>query len=61
MWKGELTAAHLTGSDDKATISETLSDLGVGTKVLGHIEMKVFPGKESGKLVVFLLYRESYR
>jgi len=56
MWKGELTASHLTGSDGNATINETLSDLGEGTQVLGQIVMKVIPGKESGKIVVIFSY-----
>ena len=56
LWKGELTKAELIGSGDKATITDTLSDLGVGSKVLGQMEMKVVPGKESGKFVVTLKY-----
>jgi hypothetical protein len=42
------------GSDEHATIEETLSDLGIGTKVLGKLEIKVLPGKDSGKFVVTL-------
>ena len=42
--------------DDKATISETLSSLGEGLKVLGQMEMKVVPGKEYGKFIVMLNY-----
>jgi len=56
LWKGELTKAELTGSGDQATVTDTLSKLGVGTKVTGQMEMKVIPGKESGKFVVILRY-----
>ena len=56
MWAGELTKEQLIGSGDQPTISEKLSDLGVGTKVLGELDMKVIPGKESGKLIVTTNY-----
>ncbi len=56
LWRGELTKAELTGSGDQATVTDTLSKLGVGTKVTGQMEMKVIPGKESGKFVVILRY-----
>jgi len=56
MWRGELTKAHVTGSGDRAAIAETLSDLGVGTDVLGQLEIKVLPGKESGKFIVTFSY-----
>jgi hypothetical protein len=56
LWKGELTKADLIGTSDQATITDTLSKLGVGTKVTGQMEMKVIPGKESGKFVVTLRY-----
>ena len=59
MWRGELTEAHLIGSGDQATITETLSDLGVGTEVLGQLELKVLPGKDSGKLIVTFRYDKS--
>jgi xylan 1,4-beta-xylosidase len=59
MWRGELTEAHLIGTDDRATITETLSDLGVGTEICGKLEMKVLPGKENGKFIVTLIYDES--
>jgi len=51
-----LTKTELTGSGDQATVTDTLSKLGVGTKVTGQMEMKVIPGKESGKFVVILSY-----
>ena len=56
MWRGDLTKEHVIGSGDQATITETLSDLGVGTKVLGKLEIKVIPGKNSGKFIVTLRY-----
>ena len=56
MWRGKLTEAQVTGSGDQATITETLSDLGVGTNVLGKLVIKVFPGKDGGKFVVTLNY-----
>ena len=59
MWSGELTKEQLIGSGDKPSLSEKLSDLGVGTKVLGELEFKVIPGKESGKLIVTTKYYEN--
>jgi xylan 1,4-beta-xylosidase len=58
MWRGELTKAELIGTGDKATITDTLSNLGEGLEVLGQMEMKVIPGKESGKFVVTLRYNK---
>jgi xylan 1,4-beta-xylosidase len=59
LWRGELTKAQVIGSDAQATITETLSDLGVGTEVLGRMEIKVLPGKDSGKFIVTLRYDKS--
>lgn len=56
LWRGELTTTELIGPEDKATITDTLSYLGEGLKVLGQMEMKVIPGKENGKFVVILNY-----
>jgi hypothetical protein len=56
LWKGELTKAELIGSGHQATVTDTLSYLGVGTKVTGQMEIKVLPGKENGKLIVILNY-----
>ena len=56
LWSGELTEAELIGSGDQPTVTDTLSFLGVGTKVTGQMEMKVIPGKESGKFVVIFNY-----
>lgn len=58
LWRGELTKAELTGSEEKPTVTAVLSDLGVGTKVTGQMELKVIPGKENGKIVVTLNYRK---
>ena len=60
LWRGELTEAELIGSDDQATVTETLSDLGIGLKVLGQMEMEVIPGKQSGKFIVTLRYDKSH-
>jgi xylan 1,4-beta-xylosidase len=61
LWKGELTKAQLIGSGVIPTVTDTLAMLGTGTKVLGQMEMKVFPGKANGKFVVFLMYKEPLR
>lgn len=56
MWRGELTEAHVIGSTEQPTIAETISDLGIGTEVLGQLEIKVLPGKDSGKFIVTFRY-----
>jgi xylan 1,4-beta-xylosidase len=56
LWKGELTSAQLTGAGTNPTVTDTLSKLGTGTEVLGQMEMKVIPGKESGKFVIITRY-----
>jgi len=56
MWKGELTEEYLKGSDSQAMITVTVSDLGTGTEIRGKMDIKVLPGKESGKFVVTLRY-----
>jgi xylan 1,4-beta-xylosidase len=58
LWSGKLTAAELTGSGDKPTVTATLGKLGVGTTVTGQMEMKIIPGKESGKMVVVFIYNK---
>jgi len=58
LWKGELKNAELIGSGNQPTVTATLSELGVGTKVTGQIELKVMPGKESGKIVVIFNYNK---
>jgi len=54
MWRGELTKDNVIGSGDQATVTDTLSVLGVGTKVTGQMEMKVVPGKEGGKFIIMI-------
>lgn len=56
LWKAELTNAELIGSGDQPTVTETLTELGKGTKVTGKIELQVIPGKQNGKIVVILNY-----
>jgi hypothetical protein len=56
LWKGTLTSAQLIGSGNQPTVTAPLTELGVGTKVLGQMELKVIPGKESGKIVVITRY-----
>jgi xylan 1,4-beta-xylosidase len=56
MWRGRLTEAHVIGADNQATITETLSDLGMGTEVHGQLGIEVLAGKQSGKFVVTLKY-----
>jgi xylan 1,4-beta-xylosidase len=58
LWRGQLTKTELIGSGDQATVTDTLSYLGVGTKVTGQMEMKIIPGKEYGKFVVELKYKK---
>jgi hypothetical protein len=58
LWSGKLTTAELTGSGDKPTVTATLGKLGVGTTVTGQMEMKIIPGKESGKMVVVFIYNK---
>jgi hypothetical protein len=58
LWSGKLTTAELTGSGDKPTVTAILEKLGVGTTVTGQIEMKIIPGKESGKMVVVFNYNK---
>jgi xylan 1,4-beta-xylosidase len=58
LWRGDLTKSELIGSGDQATVSDTLSKLGVGTEVTGQMELKVVPGKEYGNIVVTLRYNK---
>jgi len=58
MWRGDLTAADVIGTGDKATLTAILSPLGVGTSVTGQIELKIIPGKESGKMVISFTYNK---
>lgn len=52
LWTGTLTEADLIGTGDKPTVTATLEEFGAGTKTLGHIVLKVYPGEKSGKIVV---------
>lgn len=56
MWSGNLTAAEVIGSSSQPTITETVTDLGVGTKVTGHMDISVIPGTDAGRFVVSLKY-----
>jgi hypothetical protein len=56
LWRGELTEKELISDEanPKATLDVPLTKLGVGTKVTGTLRMKVIPGKEKGKIVVYI-------
>ena len=56
LWRGELTEKELISNEDnpKATLDVPLTKLGVGTKITGTLRMKVIPGKENGKIVVYI-------
>ncbi len=56
LWRGELTRSELIGSGDNPTVTDTLSYLGKGNDILGQMELKVIPGKESGNIVIVLNY-----
>jgi xylan 1,4-beta-xylosidase len=56
LWRGELTNAELIGSGDQPTVTAFLTELGTGLKVEGKMDMKIIPGKESGKIVVTFTY-----
>ena len=55
LWRGELTEKELISDEanPKATLDVPLTKLGVGNKVTGTLRMKVIPGKEKGKIVVY--------
>jgi hypothetical protein len=55
-WRGELTNAELIGTGDQPTVTAPCTLLGEGTKVLGHMDMKVVPGKSYGKIIVTFTY-----
>ena len=57
LWRGELTEAELLGSEGNPTVTDSLlTYLGRGNDILGHMELKVIPGKEAGKIVITLKY-----
>jgi xylan 1,4-beta-xylosidase len=58
LWSGNLTKEQLTGPEDKPIITEILSPLGVGLNVLGQMELRVYPGKETGRIVITLNYNK---
>lgn len=58
LWRGSLTAAELIGSGTQPTVTATLEKLGVGTTVTGQMEMRIFPGRENGKMVVVFRYEK---
>jgi xylan 1,4-beta-xylosidase len=58
LWSGALTKEQLSGPEDKPIITEILSPLGTGLNVLGQMELRVYPGKESGKIVITLNYNK---
>lgn len=55
LWAGELTEKELISNNPspKPTVTATLTLMGVGTKVTNTLMMKVIPGKEKGKIVVY--------
>ena len=57
MWRGELTEDQVTGPDNQATITDTLSDLGTGTDVRGKLKIRIIPGKKNGRFIVTLEYK----
>ncbi|MBP5365687.1 MAG: family 43 glycosylhydrolase [Bacteroidales bacterium] len=56
LWAGQLTEKELISNEanPKPTVTAFLTEMGVGTKVTGSLEMKVIPGKEKGKVVVIM-------
>ncbi len=56
LWRGELTEAELVGTSAEPTLKTFLTELGTGLEVRGKMEMKVVPGKETGKIIVTLTY-----
>lgn len=54
LWAGELTEKELISNeaDPKPTVEADLTLLGVGDQITGILQMKIIPGKESGKVVV---------
>lgn len=55
LWSGELTEKELISdeADPAPTVEADLTKLGVGDKVTGMLKMKVIPGKEKGRIVVY--------
>ena len=53
LFQGDLLM-NITVANPKATLDVPLTKLGVGTKITGTLRMKVIPGKEKGKIVVYI-------
>jgi len=56
IWENAFPGETFDNTADKATITETLSEIGKGEKVLGKLALKIVPGKESGKIIVIFKY-----
>ena len=55
LWEGTLTEKELIGNGGP-TVEAFCTELGVGTKVTGHMELKVVPGEKAGKIVITTVY-----
>ena len=55
LWAGELTEKELisNAANPQPTVTATLTLMGVGTEITNTLMMKVIPGKEKGKIVVY--------
>lgn len=55
LWEGELTEKELISKarNPEPTVTAALTKMGVGTEITEVLMMKVIPGKESGKIVVY--------
>lgn len=58
LWEGTLTEADLIGSGSTPTVTAFCTELGKGTQVTGKMELKVFPGEKSGKIVITTTYNK---
>ncbi|MCF0179483.1 MAG: hypothetical protein HUJ97_04470, partial [Bacteroidales bacterium] len=55
LWEGTLTEKDLIGNGGP-TVEAFCTELGVGTEVTGHMELKVIPGEKKGKIVITTVY-----
>ena len=55
LWAGELTEKELVSNaaNPQPTVTAQLTLMGVGTEITNTLMMKVIPGKEKGKIVVY--------
>ena len=55
LWAGQLTEKELisNAANPQPTVTATLTLMGVGTEITNTLMMKVIPGKEKGKIVVY--------